>query len=157
MHQKLSSLGRRNHLRIASTLTSSKFNENYEFAITSRKDELTPRVNLITGKDDFKRSNFLSGRNSRLNKPMDQIDTNRDEELVKLLEIKIKELESKNEFLRNRCKEIRVTKIKVLKNTHQNSAKWRLEKKELTELNQKLMKMMENVRKKMAYLRNDYE
>ena len=88
---------------------------------------------------------------------MDQIDTNRDEEMVKLLEIKVMELESRNDFLRNRCKEIRISKIKVLKTTHQNSAKRRIEKKELTELNHKLMKIMENIRKKMAYLRNDYE
>ena len=78
-------------------------------------------------------------------------------EEVRVLEERIQELENKNSCLRNKCKQIRTEKIKTLRLCNRNAAKWRCEKKDLTEINNKLMKMMEKVKSKLAYVKQGYE
>eukprot|EP00826_Nyctotherus_ovalis_P050634 TRINITY_DN6232_c0_g1_i3.p1 TRINITY_DN6232_c0_g1~~TRINITY_DN6232_c0_g1_i3.p1 ORF type:complete len:172 (+),score=42.41 TRINITY_DN6232_c0_g1_i3:102-617(+) len=76
---------------------------------------------------------------------------------VRALEEKIRELENRNACLREKCKEVRAEKIKTLRLSNQSAAKWRCEKKDLVEINQKLMKMMEKVKSKLAYVKQGYE
>ena len=66
------------------------------------------------------------------------------------LEERIKELEARNSALEEKCKEIRMERIKVIRMCSAEGIKWRQEKMNLIEINRKLMKMMERIKKEIV-------
>lgn len=67
------------------------------------------------------------------------------------LEERAKELEARNYALEEKCRLIRMERIKVIRKCSAEGVEWRREKMGLIEINRKLMKMMERIKKEIAH------
>ena len=150
-----------------STTPRSRYKENRFISVnhkTEKKFILGP-PNLFQYRNLYQTGlDLLWSKTESLDNSVNQIPsenafTDHDTNAIELnvLERKVKELESKNELLRERCKQYRNEKIKITRLNRQHAVRWRYKKKELIDLNNKLMKMMEKIKMKMTYMKQKYE